>query len=454
MSNVYMSFLGTNDYLECLYYQNQNFHQCRFVQEATISFYCHDWTADDRIVIFTTKEADIRNWQDDGHKDYHTGQAKKIQGLKTRILQMNLQASVEQVIIPSGIDENDIWTLFNQIYDQLHEKDKVIFDITHAYRTIPLFAIVVLNYAKIMKEIQLQGIYYGALETLGSINDAKLKSPENRRVPIVDYTALDQLLEWTSAIDQYIKTGNANDIGKLTESQARSRLSKSKGKDRFLHSFRKLGESLQTFSMDMATVRGLSITSDIQRVKANINDCSDIDLVAPFKPVLSKIKARMESFQGNPSSDYSIDHGIQAAQFCLDHNMIQQALTLIVETMISYFLDRVGINPLDFSTKTTNSYRQLVNQAIAIYVKDNQSKEKWLQHSPQLQPMKQKLLLCLDNHQKIINQYHTINDYRNDINHAGINKDPKQAKVFKDKISNFLSILPGNIATIDTRLKS
>lgn len=50
MSGVYVAFLGTNDYLECTYFKgDKELPNVRFVQEATLHFFCQDWTSDDRI---------------------------------------------------------------------------------------------------------------------------------------------------------------------------------------------------------------------------------------------------------------------------------------------------------------------------------------------------------------------------------------------------------------------
>jgi hypothetical protein len=46
MARVYLSFLGTNDYLLCIYYfQEKEIQGIRFVQEATISMNCRDWSS-------------------------------------------------------------------------------------------------------------------------------------------------------------------------------------------------------------------------------------------------------------------------------------------------------------------------------------------------------------------------------------------------------------------------
>jgi len=56
MAKLYLSFLGTNDYIPCVYEQNNSrIENIRFVQEATIRLNCMDWSKNDRVIIFTTR---------------------------------------------------------------------------------------------------------------------------------------------------------------------------------------------------------------------------------------------------------------------------------------------------------------------------------------------------------------------------------------------------------------
>ncbi len=86
MSNIYISFLGTTNYVPCHYYVGdfRSPEPVRFVQEASILYNCTNWSADDRIVIFTTDDAKKMNWQDNGHCDWN-GNVIPCEGLETRL---------------------------------------------------------------------------------------------------------------------------------------------------------------------------------------------------------------------------------------------------------------------------------------------------------------------------------------------------------------------------------
>ena len=58
MSKIFVSFLGTNPYMECNYcFGDKKVANVRFVQEAMIRMFRDAFGHDDRILIFLTCEA-------------------------------------------------------------------------------------------------------------------------------------------------------------------------------------------------------------------------------------------------------------------------------------------------------------------------------------------------------------------------------------------------------------
>lgn len=55
---VFISFLGTNNYVECIYDIDGHLSKpVKYVQEALVSEICKDWKGSDRIFVFCTKDA-------------------------------------------------------------------------------------------------------------------------------------------------------------------------------------------------------------------------------------------------------------------------------------------------------------------------------------------------------------------------------------------------------------
>ncbi|MBW1705832.1 MAG: TIGR02221 family CRISPR-associated protein [Deltaproteobacteria bacterium] len=431
MSKVYMAFLGTNDYLACTYFSDdREMRDVRFVQEATLEFFCNDWSKDDRILIFTTDEVVQKNWKDNGHRDRETGKYFKRNGLKKCIKDLNLSTPFQNVPIPEGKSEQEIWDIFKIVLDQLSQGDEVVFDITHAFRSIPMLAIVVLNYAKIMKKITLHGIYYGAFEVLGTIPEAKKIPLKERRVPILDLTSFDQLMEWSLAINRFIEAGDAAHISRLANQSARSFLSKTKGKDRSAHFLRRIAGDLDKFTKTLSTCRGLDISNVVNKLNKDIRQLEESNYLPPepFQPVFKQIKEQISLFKGD-----SVMDGISAVRWCLDHNLIQQGYTILRETLISHFVSKIGENPRYLKNKN----RQIVNQAVTIYA-NNLSRKEWIKPAKDDPETTRKFIKYFKTQKELVKIYNDLSDSRNDLNHAGYRTNARRSEIFGKQLSEMI----------------
>jgi hypothetical protein len=103
MARCFLSCLGTSRYEECIYVapDGRESAPVRYVQEATVGFFCRDWTEGDRLLIFTTPDASEKNWRDNGHQD---GQP----GLESRLKGLGLACQIQRVEIPEGKDIEEI----------------------------------------------------------------------------------------------------------------------------------------------------------------------------------------------------------------------------------------------------------------------------------------------------------------------------------------------------------
>ena len=203
---VFISFLGTGNYVEC-YYDIDKEHPVRFVQESLIRTICKDWTEDDRIYIFCTEEAEKKNWVNNGQEKIRE-EIEKI-GLESRLDKLNIKAKIEKVRIEEGFSEESVWSIFNKVYGKLNEGDSIYFDVTHAFRSIPIFSVVLFNYSRVMKNTKIEEIKYGAFEKLGFANEVINKPLEERIAPVLDLTNIVRLQEYNemaSSIHYFGKT--------------------------------------------------------------------------------------------------------------------------------------------------------------------------------------------------------------------------------------------------------
>ncbi len=427
MSKVYLSFLGTNDYLPCTYYQgDQSRKNIRFVQEATLAFHCRDWTAEDRILIFLTDEALKANWKDNGHMDRRTGQPLDRKGLERCIQDLKLTSAFTPVPICTGKSETEIWEIFDTMFSHLNSGDEVIFDITHALRSIPMLAIVVLNYAKVLKNIRILGIYYGAFEVLGSLRDAENLKVNKRKVPVFDLTAFDLLTDWAFAIDRFTGSGDAEPAKNLALKTLKPVLAATQGKDATASALRGFTFALSDFTKSISTCRGPDIPHEVLKLKERLRACADVELIRPLLPLLRRIEKRMADFQDNP-----VLCGIEAAQWCLDHNLIQQGYTILQEFLISHFILQIGEDPMVLIN------RELVNQAVYIHINEVQVR-RWNPKAAENAELVRRFLDYFDNVKPLIYSLRSMGQIRNDLNHAGFRDPRMKAKDFEENLRKTL----------------
>jgi CRISPR-associated Csx2 family protein len=427
--NIFLSFLGTSDYKPCTYFSPDGFQKVdtRFIQEALIEWRCRQWTDNDLAVIFLTDEAFKKNWENDGHsREISTG----CRGLRQCLEEMKLSVPVKPVRIPDGKSEAEIWDIFEQVYSVLNPEDQVVMDITHAFRSIPMLAIVLLNYAKALKQISIAGIHYGAFEVLGNPFAVEKMPLAERRAPIFDLTAFDTLMSWSTGVDRFLSAGDATLISKLAHQNIKSILSQSKGKDKAANAIRSVAKAVEEFSRVLSTCRGKDISPCAVKLKSRVNRCMQFDVIKPFQPILQTLSEKTAPFSGETLSD-----GIRAAEWCLNHNMIQQGYTILQEVLITW------VASLDAPEKpglTEIGLREIVSSAVHI-AKHDTPEMNWKHSAKENPEITRRYIDICRQHSNFMELYANLTDFRNDLNHAGYSIRPKPPETIIQKLGDFVS---------------
>lgn len=390
MSKILMAFLGTADYKPCNYLLNgyEPVNNVRFIQEALASLLCKDWTENDRIIIFLTEKAKNTNWIDNGGKE----------GLERRLKSLELKVNPIPKSVPEGRTETEIWTIFDEVFNQINTDDEIIFDITHGFRSLPMLAIVILNYAEVLKNIKIGGVYYGAFDAKDADNNA----------PIFNLTPLVHLFNWTNATRNFLTYGDAKDMCKLAYEEIKPILIDTQGKDETIKNLRWFNEQLGKFTQSILTCRGHAIIRDFEfdRLK-KLAEPHKEGYIKPMNPLLGKIAKEIKNFNNNdPMNCYA------AVKWCIDHNLTQQGYTFLREAMITEIVEKeFGMDKI-----IDKDARDIVETAINIknknLIDDSKKNKDDIVH----------IIDSLDS--DFILRYNEISQRRNDINHAGFRESP------------------------------
>lgn len=425
---VFISILGTGYYEEtCYFHQNEepDGNKVRFVQETSIKKLCNDWKETDCIYIFLTEKARETNWKHPAQKNA-ANDKQAYDGLVKRLALLNLNCAVKDVDILDGNNEQEIWEIFRSIYDALGEEDEVYFDITHAFRYLPMLLMVLINYTKFLKNIKVKQITYGNYE-----------ARQNGNSPILDITSFSQLQDWTSAAQEFLDVGNTKKVSILLDNK-------------------NISNKLNRFSQNIYTARGINIMyGDIATELKELLEKELINFPVAFNPILKIISGKLKLYRENAH----IDNSLAAIQYCSDYNMIQQGITLLTELIISYVLIYVK-----FAWEKL-LFRDVVSSALSInkFERFNMDRYKKSLNDKLIQKK-----ITQDEYEGLIERTHVLVEkvfnlpfkkkltdkvfkklslgVRHDINHAGIREEPKEAEYIEDRFNKYFKITKEIIA--------
>ena len=349
---VFISFLGTTNYVLCKYNIGGVYSKpVRFVQEALIEHLCKDWTVEDRIFIFcTSKEltgedgAKESNWLDNGQTNIRDDSEKiglqhRLEDLKNEI---GLKPSIEQFDIKAGFSETEIWSIFNTVYNKLIDYDHIYFDVTHAFRSIPIFSIVLFNYSKVMLKTQLITILYGAFEKLGPPNKVREIPVEKRVAPVIDLTNIARLQEYNQI------ASNLKELGKVKRLKDAIIAEQESSSDTTI---RDLATSISQLDEYIATIDLQEIKSGkfIHKFRCNYKNVKKRkEIVEPIKNILDELNKETVGFVSQ--NDYrNIE---EAINWTIKHDMLMQAYPLAEEYIVMRISDMFSdIKPPRLSNK-------------------------------------------------------------------------------------------------------
>jgi CRISPR-associated DxTHG motif protein len=299
----------------------------------------------------------------------------------------------------------------------LDEGDEIIFDVTHAFRSLPMLALLAATFLRVAKKVQLQHLLYGAYE-----------ARQDDVAPVFDLTPFISLLDWTTATDQFIKRGNASELAtflKDAHQQAwRERVAPKSELPRHLQS---LGTGLEGLSQALRLSRPAEVGEKAVQVTAALDRATvETETFArPFTFLLDKVRTTTEPFQENTLvSQRKLVHWYVA------HEQYVQAATLAREWLVSWACEQLKIKNLQDKLA-----RQPVEDAINQAQRRKQRKD-IDDESIYLPPLER--LVQLDD---LLKAWDQLVQLRNDIAHCGMSLQADSAKNLIQRIKSVVGLL-------------
>lgn len=227
-----------------------------------------------------------------------------------------LGKNAEIVLIHYGINQAHIQKnsdIILGIEKYLNTGDKLLVDITHGFRSLPLYLLNSLLYLKQVssKNVTIEHITYGMLDVISELGHA----------PIVDLKGLMEVQDWITGAYAFKEYGHAYKLAELMESENKS-----------------LASNLRTFSntMSLNYLQGIADMIPQLQEPSNLSNKADL-IVTPvlkeFKKKLGQQPEKMSLFQYN------------LAKWHFDHMDYSSSFIALTESIISYVCEAEGKDP-------------------------------------------------------------------------------------------------------------
>jgi len=400
-----ISFLGFNPsgYKETTYLNplGSGGFKTTFIQEALVEFY-----KPKTLYILLTKTAETGIPKDASEPTWET-------------LQKRLADKVDlQPIknVPETHSIADIWRLFEQLTECLQEDNHVLFDITNGFRSLPVLALIAVSYLRVVRQVTIDGLIHGAFEAKNQDNET----------PIFDLLPIVSLLEWTTATDQFIKTGNGQALASLLGNS-----------DTATH---ELAVSIDGIAQGLQLLRPMDVMREAAMLPDRIAAAApSVSLsVPPFTALLRRVEKDYGSFGLENPIDYktrpqaSLLRQLKMVEWYAQKKQTVQALSLAREWLPSLLCYHFQVDPLNKAER--EDMELLLNGG---KLKDAQGNV--IRESPRLAQwpsgQKGKKLRTLWGGQL------NLANLRNDVLHAGFRKNPQSAEAIVQKTEKIIDEL-------------
>lgn len=326
-------------------------------------------------------------------------------------------AGPQRVAIPEGRNEEELWKQFDIIKKQVRVdcSATVTVDITHAFRHQPFFTSGILTFVRSIDEPPPEvRVVYGAFEMKEQDQNGTTVSP------VLELTPFVELLDWTHDLVLFLKSGRLGRLPERTVAIGRAMRSAwfRSGRASPEPRVKQFAEALERFARDLQTVRtgSLLLGTDGERssVRRLLDETAAVrsqlaDVIPPLADVLDRVEKMARELQFD---------GPALTGTC--------ARDVLARLAWRYFL--MG-RYIEAATTVRESFVTLQGPAAAAM-----PGRKGYDHESRLKTDEE--MRC-----RLGDRFRELADLRNDLDHAGYNRNPKPANTIVEMTRRWIDEL-------------
>ncbi len=313
----------------------------------------------------------------------------------------------ENIDIPEGKSESEIWDTVGRIVQQLPANAELIIDVTHGYRTLPILALQSALLAENMGKVSLRHVFYGAREA--AIDGIS---------PIFDLTPLLNIQKWSRALGELRRFSQTEPIVELLKTTYERVYREKASLPQDPQNLSKLSSRLERLGMSLRTVRtkevadvALEVRKVLEAAKRELEYFPELRAVVPFlQPSFGELAELVPDGYDGFEGEGSLRFMARLIRYYLCTQAYPEAVTLAREALVSLCVLEEGGNLFD------KSVREKAENALNPKA-DHTGPE-----------------MCRGD--KIRNVWCELRDLRNDINHAAFRDNSMRASKVAERASS------------------
>lgn len=402
-----ISFLGINRY-ERTYYSWKNMeHETEFFAEAIAHF-----LKPMQILVCITPT--VRQGQKSQNWD----------NLQKRFEEMSVD--YKGLEIPEGRSDKELWEIFNVLTDAVQENETVVFDLTNSFRSLPFLSFLAIAYLRIARRVNVAHVLYGAWDARN----------ENNRSPVFDLTPFVELLDWTTATNRFIETGDGRALTDLLKEGMPN--GAQMGQDIDMRTTGKnlklAADTIQKISLALQVTRPLEVMNSAAHLSSVFEQTLPVisQKAPPFAVLANRVAQQygqfgLESAEEKKNVNENLWRQLYMIQWYLEHEQIVQSATLMREWLVSLLAFK--FNAPMFEKSSRDSIEKALNNSVESK-KTNPRKIESSEFDA--------LFLRMPEHADMTRIWDKMAKVRNDIAHVGMRVSPETASQLEQKVKAFL----------------
>jgi len=237
----------------------------------------------------------------------------------------------EKVVIPEGRNHDEFWRIFETLISLDVDKKEVYLDITHGFRSIPVFVSTVMNFFEKVRKAEIKGVYYG------------MYNKEEVETPIIDMLPILEINNWIDGFTLFKDYGDSSKITNLIKSKLDMRTLDNE--DVYKNILNWFDISSKAFGFTASDVY-INSVNEIANISNNIEDIPSELKALEF--IINDIKKLSQLFG---KLDKNWQKQLKLTEVYFLKNRYSQALTTLREAIITYILEENDMDWKNFKLR-------------------------------------------------------------------------------------------------------